>query len=82
MPDRSAVERREKVTMLKEARAFLRELLAIFHGTFTDIMWNAGYPGDKSFCNNLHISRRQNHSVEAAAVADIYPPNSKDELNA
>lgn len=53
MPDRSAAVRREKMTTLKEA--FLRGPLAIFHGTFTDIMWNAGRtPRDKSFCNNVY----------------------------
>jgi len=40
--DRSAMGRCKKMTMLKKARVFLRELLAIFHGTFTDIIWNAG----------------------------------------
>jgi len=44
------------MTTLKEASvAFLRGPLAIFHGTFTDIMWNAGRtPCDKSFCNNVY----------------------------
>lgn len=60
---------------------FARVTRDISRCTFIDIIWNVG--ADKSFCNNVCIPRRQNPGVEAAAaVVDIYPPDSEDELNA